>query len=133
MLCPTCNNKLLESIAHGINVDKCVSCGTFWFDAGELDTYISANFPEKTNVPSILTRFESSECSYEEFCPKCQKQKLICGRVGKLSLSKCAKCSGILITKDEIDSLKSSAGHPLAERLIVELIDGVIFTILNKL
>ena len=133
MLCPTCNSELFESVNNGINVDECVACGAYWFNAGEIEKHITVKFPDKKDVPSLSSRFEPSECSYEEFCPKCEKQKLACGRVGQLSLSKCERCSGILITKDQLEGRGSSACNPLAELLVVELVDGAIFTILDEL
>lgn len=132
MLCPTCNSELFLSVINGINVDECIACCAYWFDAGEIEKYITAKFPEKKDVPSLSSRFEPSECSYEEFCPKCKEQKLTCGRVGQLLLSKCEKCSGLLITKDQLEDSGSSACNPLAEQLLVELIDGAIFTILDE-
>jgi Zn-finger nucleic acid-binding protein len=132
MLCPTCTSELSEAIIKGITVDECTSCGTIWFDAGEMDTYITATFPEKKS-PSIASRFEPLECSYEEFCPTCRSQKLLCGRIGNFSLSKCEKCSGILIKKDQIESLKFSKNDSLAEYFIVDLVCDAMFSILNKL
>lgn len=37
MRCPKCGMDLMEIQYEGISLDRCVSCGGTWFDAGEIE------------------------------------------------------------------------------------------------
>ncbi|MGE5894880.1 MAG: zf-TFIIB domain-containing protein [bacterium] len=133
MDCPNCKNELTESVVHGITIDECIPCGTFWFDAGELENYLSAKLKTGKDQISLLSRFAPLDCDLEEFCPKCKQEKLICGKVGKLSLSRCGKCNGFFIDKNQIQAGRGSACEPLAEALLIELVGQSVLSLLDSL
>jgi Zn-finger nucleic acid-binding protein len=125
MFCPTCNRQLLETKVEGVTIYECWFCKIFWFDAGDLDAHVKAIVSEETNLPLLASIFKSSDCSDEKFCPRCVNQKLICGSVGTLRLSKCKKCSGMLIAKEQLELL---ASNPWTDPLTL---NPIIWAILN--
>lgn len=40
MRCPKCGQELREERYHKIQVDRCTTCGGFWFDAGEAESLL---------------------------------------------------------------------------------------------
>lgn len=133
MNCPNCNNELSENVVHGIALDECIACGSFWFDAGELEDYLTARLKDKKEKLSLLSNFEAVGNGYDELCPKCTKTKLVYGKVGQLALSKCGKCNGFFIEKSQITAGRSSSCEPLAEALLIQLVGETVLNLLDGL
>ncbi len=51
MCCPKCGMELSEIDHKGVKVDKCISCGGIWFDAGEIEVLINS---EKSVIEKLL-------------------------------------------------------------------------------
>ena len=43
MKCPKCGMDLYEFDYQGVTLDRCLSCGGTWFDAGEMDRIIGGD------------------------------------------------------------------------------------------
>jgi Zn-finger nucleic acid-binding protein len=41
MVCPRCNDQLVEVVKHGVVIDHCNACGGIWLDKGEMGKIIS--------------------------------------------------------------------------------------------
>jgi len=113
---------MTETMVHGIALDECIACGAFWFDAGELENYLSEKINDNKDQISLISRFIPIDNDYEEFCPKCEHKKLIYGKIGQLSLSRCEECNGFFIQKEQIQSGRGTACEPLVEALLMQLV-----------
>ena len=62
MICPRCQNELLETAKHGVILDHCPSCGGIWLDRGEL--------------AKIIAHMKQVESSLDaEFCPTPERRE----------------------------------------------------------
>jgi len=125
---------MTEIIGRGIAVDECIACGAFWFDGGEFEDYISEKTIKNNDNKKIalLSHLVSIESDIEEYCPKCN-ERLINGKIGKLSLSKCPQCNGVFIEKEHITAGHGHACEPLAQALIIELVGSAIIELIDEL
>lgn len=122
-----------ESVVHGITLDECISCGAFWFDAGELENYLSARLDNKKE-DILLTRFVPTDMdSLYELCPKCEKERLGQGKIGELSLSRCRRCNGFFVGKNQISAGRNSTCRPLVEELLIQLVGEAVLSFLDGL
>ena len=131
MICPICNNELTESNIHGIVIDECITCNAIWFDAGELETYLSERIKDNGKDISIISRFDAIASDLDGSCPKCETEKMRYGKVGNLSLSKCEKCNGILMEKNQLQSGRGSACDPLIESLLIQALGETVLNLLD--
>ena len=56
MSCPVCNENLLMSERHGVEIDYCPKCRGIWLDRGELDKLLSLS---EQHSQSRTKEFES--------------------------------------------------------------------------
>ncbi len=62
--CPRCNEKMIEFDHHGVTLDRCEACDGLYFDAGELEQVIAAEYPALDSVPETTESanpFEADE------------------------------------------------------------------------
>lgn len=60
MKCPNCNETLLMSEKHGVEIDYCPNCRGIWLDRGELDKIIehsADHYSRKDNYESDYKKY----------------------------------------------------------------------------
>ena len=105
MLCPNCNHNLTPLAVEEIELDKCHGCGSIWFDAGELENYMSKR---QIATEKLSSKFVPYDRQFDEKCPRCLDAKMSFGHMGGQPMSYCLDCDGVLLTKDQLKELKPS-------------------------
>jgi Zn-finger nucleic acid-binding protein len=81
---------------HGIEIDTCASCGSAWFDRGELEARRAREQRSGAQVGAQL-RLEPSGAGSPGACPRCAHAALQPARAGKLELASCPACRGAFV------------------------------------
>ena len=60
MKCPNCNETLLITERHQVEIDYCPSCRGIWLDRGELDKIIAQNDMQSSRTASNQNNYPKS-------------------------------------------------------------------------
>jgi len=105
MNCTICNGNLKTKSIKNVNVEVCDSCGAIFLHKGELNkiTHPTAGDLEYSSLENIDLSKVSDTC-----CPACINEKMINVHFlseSSIMLKYCIKCNGIMLEKDELDSI----------------------------
>ena len=67
MKCPNCNETLMMSDKHGIEIDYCPNCRGIWLDRGELDKIIersAEHYSKKENYQKDYDRYSGGQTQH---------------------------------------------------------------------
>ena len=95
-------------ITGQIEVDQCLTCHGIWFDAEELDHYLSEKlFLLRSPKTSDYRKLDAQQAD----CPKCKKpmRKDILPKWRTVIADLCDHCGGIWLDCTEIEKLSNSA------------------------
>jgi Zn-finger nucleic acid-binding protein len=105
MKCPVCKVHLIVVERHKIELDYCISCKGFWFDAGELKLLSETLNLNLLNEIKQTIIDDSTE--HKRICPLCDKTMNII-RIGENSnvlLDKCPDGQGIWLDGGELSKI----------------------------
>jgi len=84
MKCPNCNESLLMTERHNVQIDYCPSCRGIWLDKGELDKMLE--YAAQNSLPPNAGKqygerdtYNHRDGKYEQDYPKRHKKKSFLG------------------------------------------------------
>lgn len=103
MNCPVCNEALIVLEYKDIELDYCIQCKGFWFDAGELGL-LSGALKLQTEIPDIFSFPPTQTKEQARKCPRCKKKmdKTILGLEPGILIDRCKKGDGIWLDYGEL-------------------------------
>lgn len=102
MICPTCQKTLIVVERNGIELDYCLSCEGFWFDADEWNLLkdilgIESEIADPFALEPVRVKEKARKC------PQCSKymDKV---DIGGILLDRCPSFHGVWFDKGEVSS-----------------------------
>jgi Zn-finger nucleic acid-binding protein len=106
--CLDCGSLMIEEEHHGVTIDRCISCGSLWFDVDEIYAYLEAH-------PAVATANEPSETDFRKstrgvggFCNCCGQSAIELGDFRGIAYQRCTWCGGIFIGWEQIRQILAS-------------------------
>ena len=94
--CPECKGSFILVSAAGVEIDACISCGSFWFDKGELQAL--------THRAADIQTLEGAVAPSRYNCPVCgiqmQQHRFLTHQ--DLLVDKCPDDHGFYLERDEL-------------------------------
>jgi Zn-finger nucleic acid-binding protein len=121
MKCPVCSLDLIVVERQGIELDYCIQCRGFWFDAGELEllTQVLGAATPVTDIAS-LTPVSVSEKTRK--CPRCDRamDKVKLGEGTSVTIDRCPRFDGLWFDAGELGRTIAlpAAGAPDSQPLL---------------
>ena len=98
MICPCCSGEMTQETYRGVVLDLCTGCRGVWFDRGELEAHNSAEGSTALSTVAGLDRgFEPTGESTHQKCPRCERDILRTGTVGRQCVMRCTSCGGLFL------------------------------------
>ena len=98
MICPKCSSEMSEATRGGVRLDLCGVCFGVWFDGGELEALNAGGGSSRLNdVPGRNCCFEPTGSSVHVKCPRCERDILRTGKIGKHAVMRCTSCKGLFL------------------------------------
>ncbi len=114
MLCPVCNNALVQKMYYQVPIMVCTQCGGIWFEQGELKEYIEDMLIERKDIPELPISMDKisaiGEIKIQEPpkpCPKCHQTMTSYNYCydSNIILDKCTPCKGIWVDGGKIEKI----------------------------
>ena len=102
-----------EGTSFELKLDQCFVCNGVWFDAGELQKYLSENCTI-VNSPEIDRPLIEKADKKISKCPHCNVDmvKLPAPKAPGITIDSCSTCQGIWLDSGELDRLElKNLGH----------------------
>jgi uncharacterized protein len=64
MICPKCNNEMVQVIKHGVTIDTCTVCNGVWLDKGELGELMARINQAGSSLDQELSRVQPPGLDY---------------------------------------------------------------------
>lgn len=113
MQCPKCRLPMEQVQRHGVEVDQCASCGSTWFDPGEMTAYLKQAMSKGlTRQPVRPDVWEHG--ATEPVCPGCGKVRLSRGEWKRVEFRGCRGCRGVWLESKalfQLSTMGRSAPH----------------------
>ena len=105
MKCPVCKVHLIVVERHKVELDYCISCKGFWFDAGELN--LLSETLGLNLLKEIKTTIIDGTNEQERICPLCDKKmnKIKIGDNSNILLDECPDEQGIWFDGGELSKI----------------------------
>ncbi len=108
-LCPTCGGEF-ELEYHGqLEVDRCTSCRSIWFDRTELAAYARRKAAGVVTWGKRVEHLGEAPGPYS--CPRCKEDTLTPYKSRTLEFLRCSGCEGIHVTKKQLVKLVGDTGE----------------------
>jgi Zn-finger nucleic acid-binding protein len=108
-MCPKCGSPFITFEFEGIEVDRCLSCGGTWLDAGELEMILDRGNLSGGPLLETLEKAKG-EKSPGRCCPRCERplRKVTVPLEPPLELDRCARGHGLWFDAGELKTLVGS-------------------------
>ena len=108
-MCPDCQTRMVVFELEGVEIDRCMSCGGTWLDAGELETILQL---AGADPQEFYRNFEASTKTSREGrrrCVRCPKKLEGVTIMGEhpVELDRCPLGHGFWFDKEEIERVVS--------------------------
>ena len=105
MICPVCENPMVELELDQIEIDHCLHCGGIWLDTGELELLLETD-EDRERLKNFLIE-DGSVIEKKYPCPICNKKmtKVFVGEEKKILIDRCKKNHGLWLDKGELESV----------------------------
>ncbi len=118
-MCPDCREPLAILELEGVEIDRCLSCGGTWLDAGELEM-IGAAAGVPAGEVSAAVRPARSGRKGRRRCPRCRRRlrAVVLGKARPVELDRCPAGHGLWLDRGELEaaiaSLETGEGGAVA-------------------
>lgn len=106
MLCPSCQQALVEISAPPVLIDVCISgCKGIWFDRGELEKVLKHPAQAEQLMNSTGWEIQESPAAEKRCCPRCAQVALHSFHWGgqyPVELDLCPQCGGFWLDAGEL-------------------------------
>lgn len=111
-MCPECGEPLVAFELEGIEIDRCVTCGGTWLDAGELATITELSGAAPGRMREALAAAKGRKAEKRR-CPRCRaKLRVITiGEEEPIELDRCPRGHGLWLDRGEIRAVIKSFGE----------------------
>ena len=119
-----------EGVNVSLKLDQCFVCNGVWFDAGELNKYLTENVTI-VNSPEIDQSLMQEADQKVAKCPHCQVEmvKKQAPKDASITIDFCEKCQGVWLDSAELDRLElKHLGHKKRFSLELENLFRMFFT-----
>jgi Zn-finger nucleic acid-binding protein len=105
MICLECHVSM-EVIQHrGLEIDRCVDCGAFWFDMTEARKYL-----REATAGRVMEQCEpEGPRTHALVCPKCSVPTVRPCSYEGIVFSRCGDCGGLFVGADALADIVASA------------------------
>jgi len=127
MRCPLCGNRMREQDLGPIQVDAC-SCGSRWFDWGELAKIDSSDGTKPLTAGRISGRARFGPRDSQIPCPRCQTpmREHRYKNVPRVLIDECYSCRGFFLDPGELEAIRQDlAARDEKDRKLETLLDTV--------
>lgn len=80
MKCPNCNETLLMTDKHGVEIDYCPKCRGIWLDKGELDKIMESaaeHYSSRDNYEKDFKTYDYGDPDYKKRYPHKKKKSFL--------------------------------------------------------
>jgi Zn-finger nucleic acid-binding protein len=104
--CPDCIEPLIVYELEGVEIDRCLSCGGTWLDAGELAMITEIAGVEPGSLTRALENAREGERARRR-CPRCGKKLRIIhtGENASIELDRCPRGHGLWLDPGEMEAV----------------------------
>lgn len=120
MNCLECGGQFDEKERLGLHLDVCQTCGSVWFDSGELVRFAETSELARKQSDKRIVVDRDQPVSQ---CPSCSMKELVYADLGDLPLQKCRNCRGILIAKSAYEAFRPMT---TTENVGFAVVDGLV-------
>jgi Zn-finger nucleic acid-binding protein len=108
-LCPECREPLVAFELEGVEIDRCVTCGGTWLDAGELEQITELAGVSPGRLSEALDSATGGKHGKRR-CPRCgRKLRLITiGDEPAVEVDRCPRGDGLWLDADEMQAVITS-------------------------
>ncbi|MFQ5670934.1 MAG: zf-TFIIB domain-containing protein [Acidobacteriota bacterium] len=126
-MCPVCREPMVAFELNGVEIDRCLSCGGTWLDAGELEllTQLAGAGGASDRLAHELARTPAGPRTTRR-CPRCPRRlrSLEVGTPGRVVLDRCPRGHGLWFDRGEMEQvIRWYAGGTVA-RFFADLYQG---------
>jgi Zn-finger nucleic acid-binding protein len=118
---------MVQQSHRGVPLDLCEACHGVWFDGGELEAYNAGSGPTTLSAAAGLDRaFQPTGESTLKRCPRCGRDILRTGSIGRHCVMRCTSCGGVFLPWPEPERGEHLASRALqaAIRALKEMAAG---------
>ena len=106
--CPGCGVAMIEEDYGSVYLDRCPSCGGFWFDRGELEALLEARGSDHR----LQFQFSGHDGKTARRCPRCDQAPLWKYHLGQIPIDRCWRCRGLFIHWQQLEAIQRDAPPP---------------------
>jgi Zn-finger nucleic acid-binding protein len=108
-LCPECREPLVAFELEGVEIDRCITCGGTWLDAGELEQITELAGVSPGRLSEALDTAAGGKHGKRR-CPRCgRKLRLITiGAEPAVEVDRCPRGDGLWLDADEMQTVIAS-------------------------
>lgn len=115
--CPNCQAAMQPTQEGAIQLDRCPSCGTTWFDRTELAATVTHAVPGATLAWGKREKTDEAPLT----CPRCRRPTLVAHTLGAARFYRCDNCKGVAVGETDLTSLLETAKTGGLGRVLTEL------------
>ncbi len=109
-MCPRCEEPLVAFELNGVEIDRCVTCGGTWLDAGELEWLVEQAGIDPGIVSQALHAGRRDSQRTRLKCPRCRRRMrlTVVGEDPPVELDRCVHEHGLWFDRGEVRKAISS-------------------------
>jgi Zn-finger nucleic acid-binding protein len=109
MICPSCQEALVERRVDALLIDCCVGCGGLWFDREKIRTHLSDTL-DAHGKPGVLAAIRTVRPTPTNLkCPVCRHTWLKSIKPYGVEVEQCPQCLGVFLERGEIEAVAERA------------------------
>jgi Zn-finger nucleic acid-binding protein len=108
-LCPECREPLVAFELEGVEIDRCITCGGTWLDAGELEQITELAGVSPGRLSEALDAATGGKHGKRR-CPRCRRKlRLVTiGAEPAVEIDRCPHGDGLWLDADEMQAVITS-------------------------
>ena len=108
-MCPKCREPLVALELEGVEIDRCITCGGTWLDAGELEQITELAGVSPGRLSEALDTATGGKHGKRR-CPRCGRKLrlVIIGAEPAVEIDRCPRGDGLWLDADEMQAVITS-------------------------